>query len=325
MNSLLEMIEIFKKNARLAESTINSYSSALNKFTLYLSAQMNIEKDEIYLEKVYLLKDSFGIPIRYLPINSSLIDDYFYSLIPKGPYTIHNHYSALMSFFNFIENNYNLTNPMLEMEFCQSDYTPEKKYSRIFTRGEIIKFFNSIISNSKNLETDLLLFSLLLTTGCRISEILGLQCQDIDFDNDTFLFRNTKNRHQRIINLRPNMGKIIFNYISQKERKKSDYLFLKSKTNQKCNRNDVDKLLKEYLFLANLPPINVHAFRHTFATLMADEDVPILFIQQMLGHENISATEGYINPHYVRNKNFNMPENQQVLKALKEKIGIKKL
>ena len=327
MKPLLELIDIYKINTRLAPSTIKLYTYVWNKFASYLSIQMNVEKDEIFLDKVYLLKDSFGIPIRYLPIDSSLMDDYFKSLIPNGFHTIHQNHSALMSFFRFLENNYNFVNPMIDMEFRRSDYIPTKKYSRILTRGDIIKFLNSIIShsNSRNLETHILLFTLLLTTGCRISEILELQCHDIDFDHDTFLLRNTKNKHQRIVNLRQGMGKTIFIFISQKERKKSDYLFLNNNTNQKFSRYDIDKLLKEYLSLANLPPINLHAFRHTFATLMADEDVPLLFIQQMLGHESISATEGYINPYYVRNKDFNMPENQQVLEALKEKIRIKKL
>ena len=209
------------------------------------------------------------------------------------------------------------------MEFKLADYTPDKKYSRIFTRGNIIKFLNAIVANSKDLETDLLLFCLLLSTGCRINEILGLNCENIDVENEYFLLLKTKNKDQRIVNLRPGMGEIIQRYIDKRMRKGTDFLFLINK-NKKWDRNDVNELLIKYLNLANLPQINIHALRHTFATLMADEGTPINIIQQLLGHKSIKSTQGYINPHYVRNRNLTLPENQFVLDGLKEMLKIKK-
>lgn len=319
----MENVQTYYKHSRLAKATIQRYLSRLNDFTSYLATEMNVEKEEIYLDKIYLLKDSSGIPIKYLPIDSDLIDRYFKPLISKGYYHMQHHHSALSSFFSFLEKNYNFKNPMISIEFRLANYTPEKKYSRILTRGNIIKFLNVIVSNSKDLETDLLLFCILLTTGCRISEILGLTCENIDVENESFLLVKTKNKDQRIVNLRPGMGEIINRYVTKRNRKKADFLFLNSKNN-KLNRSDVNNLLKEYLALANLPEINIHAFRHTFATLMADEGTPINIIQQLLGHKSIKATQGYINPYYVRNRNLKLPENQLVLDGLKEKLKTKK-
>lgn len=186
MGPLLDNIQSFYKTSRLAKATISRYLNRLNDFASYLATQMSVIKEEIFLDKVYLLKDSSGIAIRYLPIDSLIVDNYLISLKTKGFYHLRDNHSALSSFFSFLEKNYNFKNPMIDMEFRLADYTPEKKYSKILTRGNIIKFFNSIITHSKDLETDLLLFSILLTTGCRISEILGLQCKNIDFENDSF-------------------------------------------------------------------------------------------------------------------------------------------
>ncbi|MFJ7738789.1 tyrosine-type recombinase/integrase [Lysinibacillus sp. NPDC097287] len=322
MDSLLENIEYFLKNSRLTKETNEKYLNRLNDFTLYLATLMNEKKEEIYLDKVYVEKDSVGVLIRYHPIDSALLDSYFRTLIYKGFSPMKSNHNALSSFFSFLEKNYNFKNPMVDIEFRLSEYTPEKKYSRVLTRGNIIKFFNAIVTNSKDLKTDLLLFCLLLSTGCRISEILDLQCKDIDFENDTFLLKKTKNNHQRIVNLRPGMGRIIETYAYKRNRVVTDFLFLNCKNN-KLTRTDVDALLKEYLRLSNLPPINIHGFRHTFATLMADEDTPINFIQQMLGHKSIQSTKSYINPHYLRNKNLRIPENQLVLNRLKERLKIK--
>lgn len=324
MNSLIEEIYIYKNNIRLADSTIKSYSNVLNNFAQYLSNQIDVNIEQVFLDKVYLLKDATGIPIRYLPIDSALLDKYFKSLIPRGYYALHFNHSALMSFFSFLEKNYNFNNPLFEMEFRVSDYIPEKKYSKIFSRGDIIKFFNSVISHSDNLETDLLLFTILISTGCRISEILDLKCEDFDFENNFFIIKKPKNKHQRIVNLRFGMGEIIRIYISNQDKTVSDYLFTKINSGKRLNRTDVDKLLKVYLASANMPTINLHGFRHTFATLMADENTPITFIQQLLGHKSISSTRIYINPHYVRNNNINIPENKQVIDFLKNKIEINK-
>ena len=322
MDSLLRNIASFYKHSRLAKETNQRYLNRLNDFTLYLATLMNDKKEDIYLDKVYEEKDCAGVLIRYHPIDSTLLDSYFHTLVSKGFYPLRDNHSALSSFFSFLEKNYNFKNPMVDMEFRLSEYMPERQYSRILTRGNIIKFLNSIVTNSNDLETDLLLFCLLLSTGCRMSEISDLQCKDIDFENGTFLLKRTKNKHQRIVNLRPGMGRIIEKYAYKRNRIETDFLFLNSKNN-KLTRTNVDALLKKYLRLSNLPPINIHGFRHTFATLMADEDTPINIIQQLLGHKSIQSTKGYINPHYVRNKNLKIPENQMVLDGLKEKLKIK--
>ncbi|MGA3674357.1 tyrosine-type recombinase/integrase [Lysinibacillus agricola] len=78
--------------------------------------------------------------------------------------------------------------------------------------------------------------------------------------------------------LRKGMGTEIRKYTLSSNRKASDYLFMKDSQKQ-YTRNDVDILLKKYLQLANLPSINIHGLRHTFATLMADQGSPIDIIR----------------------------------------------
>lgn len=56
---------------------------------------------------------------------------------------------------------------------------------------------------------------------------------------------------------------------------------------------------------------------------MADQGTPIDIIRQLLGHESLHATKMYINPHYVRNKDIIMPENQIAINYLKDKLWMK--
>ncbi|WP_445935917.1 tyrosine-type recombinase/integrase [Paenibacillus sp. FSL L8-0696] len=55
---------------------------------------------------------------------------------------------------------------------------------RILSRHELLRFLHSLISHSDNMIRDTLLFSLLLTTGCRISEITELKVSDINFEDE---------------------------------------------------------------------------------------------------------------------------------------------
>jgi len=319
VKTVLEELETYNNNVRLSKKTLSNYNYLLKKFISYLSDEMNTKAKDIYLDKVILLKDSSGQPLKYIPINSLIIDNYFLFLKDKSYYVLKDNYKALMSFFRFLENNYFFENPMIHIKFQLKDYLPEKKFAKVLTRGNILKLLNAIVTHSNDLMTDILLFTLLISTGCRISEILNLKCEDIDFENDTFLLVKTKTKRQRTIFLRTGMGSEIQKYALKSNRKACDYLFIKD-SKKKYTRNDVDILLKKYLQLANLPSINIHGLRHTFATLMADQGSPIDIIRQLLGHESLITTKEYIHPHYVRNKNFHIPNNELIFDYLKKKL-----
>lgn len=68
MKSLLEELKIYNSNVRLAKTTITNYNYSLKKFFTYLSVEMNTDPKDIHLKKVFLLKDSLGKPIKYMPI-----------------------------------------------------------------------------------------------------------------------------------------------------------------------------------------------------------------------------------------------------------------
>lgn len=318
--TILDEVAIYTNNVRLASSTIATYTLYLKKFIAFLSVEMNNPKD-IYLDQIVSLTDSTGKFIRYLPLNSAIIENYFNYLISnnKSYNVLKDNHKSLSSFFKFLENNNNFENPMRGVKFQLKEYLPEKNFSKVLTRGNIIKFINSIVTHSNDLPTDTLLFTILLSTGCRGFEIRNLRCKDIDFKNDTFLLVETKNKQERTVFLRPGMGNEIQKYSTNYNRKDTDYLFMKD-NKAKYTRKNIDNLLKGYLDLANLPSIKVHELRHSFATLMADQETPLDIIRQLLGHESLSATKTYINPHYVRNKNFNMPENKIISSFLKDKL-----
>ena len=59
-----------------------------------------------------------------------------------------------------------------------------------------------------------------------------------------------------------------------------------------------------------MEPRTLYGFRHTFATLMYESSADISIIQQLLGHAGVNTTKQYVRPHYVRNYNVKIKENE---------------
>lgn len=155
---------------------------------------------------------------------------------------------------------------------------------------------------------------LLITTGLRRGELLGLQWKDIDFEGHTIeIKRNitytpekglvidtpkTENS-ERIIPLLPYLAKLL------KEYKKDMYPFSKaaafvfpSKDSDTIPRdpNAITRKVKCFMKKHNLPDMSPHDLRHSCATLLLSNGADIKSVQEILGHTDASTTLNF----YVR-------------------------
>ena len=155
---------------------------------------------------------------------------------------------------------------------------------------------------------------LLITTGLRRGELLGLQWKDIDFEGHTIeIKRNitytpekglvidtpkTENS-ERIIPLLPYLAKLL------KEYKKEMYTFSKaaafvfpSKDSDTIPRdpNAITRKVKCFMKKHNLPDMSPHDLRHSCATLLLNNGADIKSVQEILGHTDASTTLNF----YVR-------------------------
>lgn len=91
---------------------------------------------------------------------------------------------------------------------------------------------------------DTLLFSLLLTTGCRISEITELKVSDINFEDEMItILKKKKNKIQLVIVLRKGFGALLRKYQSVNELRDNECLFLeRPKTSLLLDRSQVISL-----------------------------------------------------------------------------------
>ena len=172
--------------------------------------------------------------------------------------------------------------------------------------------------NNRNKERDFAITTLFLNCGMRLSELVGINIRDIDFDENKMTVIGKGNKERTIylnkacicaikdyLTVRPKVGVKVDNKHSEKA------LFLSEQKKRISNRT-VQYIIEKELMQAGLDPTkySVHKLRHTAATLMYQYgNVDIRALQELLGHESISTTEIYthVSNEQVRNAVENNP------------------
>lgn len=139
------------------------------------------------------------------------------------------------------------------------------------------------------------IFELMFATGARVAEICTLHSENVDLSGNSVRFYG-KGSKERIIPIE-NFAvlSILQKYRSmfEKEISASGYFFV-NKLGGRMTEQSVRNMINTYCKLSGVEMhITPHMFRHSFATLLLEEDVDIRYIQRMLGHSSITTTQIY--------------------------------
>jgi len=128
--------------------------------------------------------------------------------------------------------------------------------------------------------------------GLRVSEVINLKLEDIDLDIG-YLRCLGKGSKQRIIPIGKKAVSAIRKYLEKVRKDKSPYLFLNRRHNR-LSRQSVWKIIKKYARSAKISSqIKPHTLRHSFATHLLQRGADLRFVQELLGHSDISTTQIY--------------------------------
>jgi len=143
---------------------------------------------------------------------------------------------------------------------------------------------------------DVVVLELLFATGIRVSELCNLKVKDVDLDSGNVLILG-KGRKERIIQVcnQETLDLLkLYRTLVETGDKAQNESFFKSRLNNTISDQSIRYMIKKYYLKAGIKKhITPHTFRHTFATLLLEEDVDIKYIQHLLGHSNISITQIY--------------------------------
>ncbi len=146
----------------------------------------------------------------------------------------------------------------------------------------------------------------LYSTGIRVSELVGLDHTDLDFENEAMHVRG-KGRKERIVPLGSHALTAIRRYIelmsndskfgpiwsARNSAAEPLPLFL-NKHGKRLSSRSVRRKLDKYLRSVGLDPsISPHTLRHSFATHLLDNGADLRSVQELLGHQSLSTTQVY--------------------------------
>lgn len=243
-------------------------------------------------------------------LSRNTLDSYITALHKQyRPKTVKRKIASLKAFFHYLEYRDLLTeNPFnrLDVHFREAKLLP-----KTIPFHSIQKFLSVLYEQKSQADSeyrrrccirDIAVIELLFATGMRISELCSLKPADLDLENNTVLIYG-KGAKERILQLgNPEVLSALTLY---QDTFREDIIccgyFFVNRLKQRLSDQSVRIMIKHYAALADIEQhITPHMFRHSFATLLLEQDVDIRYIQKMLGHSSISTTEIYT--HVSNNK-----------------------
>ena len=219
--------------------------------------------------------------------------------------------STIRIFFSYLSQKAKIidNNPAQNIETPKK----EKRMPRYLTLDDSKKLLNvTMDENDENKERDYAIITIFLNCGLRLSELVGINISDINFDDyklnvigkgnkerTIYLNKACVNAIRAYLDVRPKVAIKVDDKNSQKA------LFL-SKRHERISNRTVQYIVDKELQKAGLDTskYSTHKLRHTAATLMYQYgNVDIRALQEILGHESISTTEIYthVNNQQARN------------------------
>ena len=195
--------------------------------------------------------------------------------------------------------------------------------------NEVAEFLDNVESGNKLTKTqlqsheklktrDLALLTLMLGTGIRVSECVGLDINDVDFDNDRIRVIR-KGGSESFVYFGDEVREALLNYLEERKNLTPDEghenaLFISAKKKRLCVRS-VELLVKKYAqTVTTVKHITPHKLRSTYGTSLYQESQDIYLVADVLGHKDVNTTR----KHYAEIVEENKRSARNIVKLRKD-------
>ena len=273
----------------MIEKTIDDYIN-------YITLEKQLSNNTIDGYKRDLIDFFKYVKKDYRSITTNDINKYIMSLNNKiDSKSINRHIVSIRNYFKYL-----LKLELISNNPCDNitGQKTNKTLPKALTEEEIDKLLDIKLENAIDYRTKAML-ELMYSSGLRVSELLTLEINSIDFD-DSIVRIFGKGSKERIVPIDEIALNYLYEYVnlyrnSLLKNKISNLLFLNSR-GEKLSRQGFFKIIKELAREKGIKKdISPHTLRHSFATHLLNNGADLRSIQTMLGHENIKTTEIYTN------------------------------
>ncbi len=202
--------------------------------------------------------------------------------------------ACLRSFFKYLVRENILTqNPAAGIATPKK----EKRLPSFMNPDEITKLLDAPAKNSWEEKRDKAILEMLYSSGLRVSELAGLNHDDLDFFGGLVRVRG-KGKKERIVPVGQAALNSLRAYWDMKAPRETPNVIKKplfiSRIGSRLTDRSVRRMILKYVKRTGLgKEISPHTFRHSFATHMLDRGADLRSVQELLGHANLSTTQIY--------------------------------
>lgn len=293
MNNLSTQTEIFLNYCRyqktLSEKTLKAYRIDLNQLEHFAAD----EED---------------------PLTKEVLTVYIRELHAKyKPKSAKRKISCIRAFLNYLEFEGRIeNNPFNKMKL---DFREPKVLPKALPLNIIKKLLKTAYRCLEKSRTeyqfltslrDVAVLELLFATGLRVSELCSITPDEIDLRNGFVKVRGKGARERIVFISNPETLAALRKYREAFADVIADqHFFFINRQGRKLAEQSVRAMLNGYVQMAKIPyHITPHMLRHSFATLMLEEDVDIRYIQSILGHSSITTTQIYTHVSLSKQKSI---------------------
>jgi integrase/recombinase XerC len=272
--SLSAFIDHLKTRSQASAHTIRSYEDDLALYSKYLT-------------------ETLGEGADPAAVDSARLRRYLAWLTSQGyaPSTVARRLASLRSFFRYLRRA-----GLVDSDPAAGLRNPKqpRRLPRLLRVDEVIGLLDSISTDEPRGVRDRAMLETLYGGGLRVSELVGLNLDDLDWKEELVLVRG-KGRRERLAPL----GRVAVDWLRYwvplRRPKRSDdpALFLNHRGTRLTTRS-VGRLLEAHLLRAGLVnSASPHTLRHSFATHLLDRGADLRSVQELLGHRHLTTTQLY--------------------------------
>ena len=270
----INFLQYLQFEKRYSPHTILAYKTDLDQFFAYL-------------KNTYAIED-------IMEVNYQLIRSWMVNLMEQSisPRSVNRKITTLKTFYKYLlRENIVSENPMLKISSPKTS-----KRLPVFVEKEKMDLLLDKVNFGEGFEDtrNKLVLEMFYSTGMRLSELIHIGPNDLDFYNSTIKVLGKRNK-ERIIPISISLRKCIDEYCSKKAENElnEEFLLVNEKGKRLSGKFVYLTVKKKLAGVSTLKKRSPHVLRHTFATHLLNNGADINAVKELLGHSSLAATQIY--------------------------------
>ena len=283
VESFKEAISLFVQDCELRNLRSHTIKYYLNEFNAFLS---NLTEQGIDTQRL----KPYNFTEEHVKENVIL---YMKNYKGNKIVTINTRLRALRAFFNFLYNQKHIpNNPMENIKLLKD----RKSIIATFTKDQLRQLFKQPDLKTFTGIRDYTIMMLMLETGIRVNELVGLSLNDVRWEDGLICIRNAKSYRERLVPIQSEMKQQLKKYIAVRGYVDSEAIFV-SVDGARLSKRGIQERITKYGHMAKIKNVrcSCHTFRHTFAKLSVQQGANIFELQTILGHTSMEVVKIYVN------------------------------